>query len=58
MSLWLKKMPKAQFVDDGAFVKVRVGASFVKSDSLAKKNSIFIVWQKNGVVLPHLGVNL
>ena len=39
-------MPKAQFVDDGAFVKVRVGASFVKSESLAKKNSIFIVWQK------------
>ena len=37
MSLWLKKMPKAQFVGDGAFVKVRVGASFVKSDSLAKK---------------------
>ena len=30
-------MPKAQFVDDGAFVKVRVGASFVKSDSLAKQ---------------------
>ena len=37
MSLWLKKMPKAQFVDGGAFVKVRVGASFVKSDSLAKE---------------------